>query len=194
MINDRNVNQQLNIRSYAKSIFCSFLSKYILINHGNRSDTCSNPFVGLYYLQLVCCQSGGKVLFVGGKTVAGRQAPCLCRGREASRRRAPPPNSYSQSMTMSSTGTATTTASHRNDRGITTSSSTTISISAALTKECLQRHFPGRRYTNEAVELSSEFLKLFIIEARRRAAIEVRDHTCSYLMWRIMIFVILFLQ
>lgn len=101
-------------------------------------------------------------------------------GREASRRRAPPPNSYSQSMTMSSTGTATTTASHRNDRGITTSSSTTISISAALTKECLQRHFPGRRYTNEAVELSSEFLKLFIIEARRRAAIEVREHTCVH--------------
>jgi hypothetical protein len=79
-------------------------------------------------------------------------------------------------QTMRPTGS--NAASRRNDRDHATtnkSSLTTTSIPSALTKQCLQHHFPGRRFTNEAIELSSEFLKLLVVEARRRAAIEVRS-------------------
>lgn len=77
-------------------------------------------------------------------------------------------------ITMSNSGTT----SHRNDCGKTnmasSASSASSSIPTALTKQCLQLNFPNRRFTNEAVNLSSEFLKLVVVEARRRAAIEVR--------------------
>ena len=42
-----------------------------------------------------------------------------------------------------------------------------------LTKQLLQLHHPDQKYSNEAIELSAELLKLFIVEARRRAKIEV---------------------
>ena len=42
-----------------------------------------------------------------------------------------------------------------------------------LTKQLLQLHHPDQKYSNEAIELSTELLKLFIVEARRRAKIEV---------------------
>ncbi|KAL9178293.1 hypothetical protein ACHAXT_001721 [Thalassiosira profunda] len=45
-------------------------------------------------------------------------------------------------------------------------------VPSSLTKQCLQLHHPDQKLTNEAVELSAEFLRLFIVEARRRAAIE----------------------
>ena len=44
-----------------------------------------------------------------------------------------------------------------------------MSVPTSLTKQLLQLHHPDQKVSNEAVELSSEFLKLFIIEARRRA-------------------------
>ena len=46
-------------------------------------------------------------------------------------------------------------------------------IPPSLAKQCLQLHHPKQKFSNDAVELSSEFLKLFVVEARRRAAIEV---------------------
>jgi len=48
-----------------------------------------------------------------------------------------------------------------------------MSVPTSLTKQLLQLHHPDQKISNEAVELSSEFLKLLIQEARRRAAIEV---------------------
>ncbi|KAL3770060.1 hypothetical protein ACHAWU_005887 [Discostella pseudostelligera] len=69
--------------------------------------------------------------------------------------------------------TDTSAAGHgHTNRTSSTASSAAASIPTALTKQCLQLHFPGRRYTAEAVELASAFLKLLVIEARRRAAIE----------------------
>ena len=46
-------------------------------------------------------------------------------------------------------------------------------VSPPLTKQLLQLHHPDQKYSNEAIELSTELLKLFIVEARRRAKIEV---------------------
>ena len=46
-------------------------------------------------------------------------------------------------------------------------------VSPPLTKQLLQLHHPDQKYSNEAIELSAELLKLFIVEARRRAKIEV---------------------
>ncbi|KAL7543448.1 hypothetical protein ACHAWF_007393 [Thalassiosira exigua] len=48
-------------------------------------------------------------------------------------------------------------------------------IPPELVKRCLLLRHPNQRISNDAVRLSSEFLKRMVIEARRRAAIEVRD-------------------
>ena len=48
-----------------------------------------------------------------------------------------------------------------------------MSIPTSLTKQILQLNHPHQKFSNEAIELTSEFMKLFIIEARRRASIEV---------------------
>ncbi|KAL7531187.1 hypothetical protein ACHAXR_003886 [Thalassiosira sp. AJA248-18] len=48
----------------------------------------------------------------------------------------------------------------------------TTTIPSSITKQCLQLHHPDQRFSNEAVELSSELLRMFVVEARRRAAIE----------------------
>ena len=45
-------------------------------------------------------------------------------------------------------------------------------IPASLTRQLLQLHHPNQRYNNDAITASSELLRLLIIEARRRAAIE----------------------
>lgn len=59
------------------------------------------------------------------------------------------------------------------------SSSTSSAIAAtptippSLIKQCLQLHHPDQRYANDGtIELSSAFIRYFVIEARRRAAIE----------------------
>lgn len=49
---------------------------------------------------------------------------------------------------------------------------TAATVPSSLTKQCLQLHHPEQRFNKDAIELSSEFLKLFVVEARRRAAIE----------------------
>ena len=59
----------------------------------------------------------------------------------------------------------------------TSSSSSTIAatptIPTSLTKQCLLLHHPDQRYANDGtIELSSAFIRYFVIEARRRAAIE----------------------
>ena len=61
---------------------------------------------------------------------------------------------------------------------------TTI-LPTSLVKQCLQLHHPDQRYTNDAIELSSEFLRLLVIEARRRAAIEVSECVCHHYSWKL---------
>jgi hypothetical protein len=49
----------------------------------------------------------------------------------------------------------------------------TPTIPTRLTKQCLLLHHPDQRYANDGtIELSSAFIRYFVIEARRRAAIE----------------------
>lgn len=45
-------------------------------------------------------------------------------------------------------------------------------VPPSLTRQLLTLHHPNQKFTNDAITLSSELLRLFIIEARRRAAIE----------------------
>ncbi|ACI64298.1 predicted protein [Thalassiosira pseudonana CCMP1335] len=45
-------------------------------------------------------------------------------------------------------------------------------IPGDLTRKCLQLHHPYQKIASDAVDLSSELLKLLVVEARRRAAIE----------------------
>mmetsp|Transcript_7362 Transcript_7362/g.11589 ORF Transcript_7362/g.11589 Transcript_7362/m.11589 type:complete len:129 (+) Transcript_7362:34-420(+) len=71
-------------------------------------------------------------------------------------------NPYSR---QTSTITSTTTTS-------TSSSSSPPTISASLTRQLLQLHHSTQRFHSDAISTSSELLRLFIIEARRRAAIE----------------------
>jgi hypothetical protein len=52
------------------------------------------------------------------------------------------------------------------------SSSPPPTVPPSLTRQLLTLHHPNQRFTNDAITLSSELLRLFIIEARRRAAIE----------------------
>ena len=76
---------------------------------------------------------------------------------------------------------STATSGHRRSRGggrNGSSSTGAATIPTSLVKQCLQLHHPDQRYTNDAIELSSEFLRLLVIEARRRAAIEVS--VCHY--------------
>ncbi|KAL3775484.1 hypothetical protein HJC23_013535 [Cyclotella cryptica] len=49
---------------------------------------------------------------------------------------------------------------------------TNATIPPSLIRQCLTLHHPNAKYTNDAVELAAEFVRLLIIEARRRAAIE----------------------
>ncbi|KAL7451922.1 hypothetical protein ACHAWC_003679 [Mediolabrus comicus] len=52
------------------------------------------------------------------------------------------------------------------------SSSPPPTVPPSLTRQLLTLHHPNQKFTNDAITLSSELLRLFIIEARRRAAIE----------------------
>jgi hypothetical protein len=52
------------------------------------------------------------------------------------------------------------------------SSSPPPTVPLSLTRQLLTLHHPNQKFTNDAITLSSELLRLFIIEARRRAAIE----------------------
>jgi hypothetical protein len=49
----------------------------------------------------------------------------------------------------------------------------TATIPPSLIRQCITLHHPQHRCSNEALEMASEFMRLLIIEARRRAAIEV---------------------
>jgi hypothetical protein len=49
-------------------------------------------------------------------------------------------------------------------------------IPGDLTRKCLQLHHPYQKIASDAVDLSSELLKLVVVEARRRAAIEVSQY------------------
>ena len=42
-----------------------------------------------------------------------------------------------------------------------------------LTKKLLQLKNPEQRYTNDAIDSANELIRLFIVEARQRASIEV---------------------
>lgn len=57
--------------------------------------------------------------------------------------------------------------------------SSNATIPSSLIRQCLTLHHPNDKFNNDATELAAEFLKLLIIEARRRAAIEVRWHRCN---------------
>lgn len=50
---------------------------------------------------------------------------------------------------------------------------TATSLEPALTKKLLLQKQPKQRITNEAVLLANELLRLFIVETRQRAAVEV---------------------
>ncbi len=76
-------------------------------------------------------------------------------------------NPYSRQS--SSTLTNTTTA---NSSSSLPSSSSPPTVPPSLTRQLLTLHHPNQKFTNDAITLSSELLRLFIIEARRRAAIE----------------------
>ncbi len=67
---------------------------------------------------------------------------------------------------------STTTGHHQGNRGGRNASSTAAMIPTGLAKQCLQLHHPNQRFMNDAIELSSKLLRLLVIEARRRAAIE----------------------
>ncbi|KAL7473419.1 hypothetical protein ACHAXS_013873 [Conticribra weissflogii] len=49
---------------------------------------------------------------------------------------------------------------------------TTKTIPPPLIQQCLHLHHPDQKFSKEAVDLTSELLRLFVLEARRRAAIE----------------------
>jgi hypothetical protein len=53
---------------------------------------------------------------------------------------------------------------------------TVTTIEPALTKKLLLLRQPKQRITTEAVLMANELLRLFIVEARQRAAIEVRRY------------------
>ncbi|KAL3768627.1 hypothetical protein ACHAW5_004322 [Stephanodiscus triporus] len=75
---------------------------------------------------------------------------------------------------------SSTTSGHQRSRGGRSASSTAATIPTSLAKTCLQLHHPDQRFTNDAIELSSEFLKFFVVEARRRAAIELNGgYSCT---------------
>jgi hypothetical protein len=51
-------------------------------------------------------------------------------------------------------------------------------LEPSLTRKLLLQHHPNQRITNDAVNAANELLRLFIIEARHRAAVEVRSLIC----------------
>ena len=55
------------------------------------------------------------------------------------------------------------------------STPTAATIPPSLIRQCITLHHRNHRCSNEAIEMASEFIRLLIIEARRRAAIEVRE-------------------
>ncbi len=72
-------------------------------------------------------------------------------------------NPYSRQSSSTLTNTTTKSSS---------SSSPPPTVPPSLTRQLLTLHHPNQKFTNDAITLSSELLRLFIIEARRRAAIE----------------------
>ena len=48
-------------------------------------------------------------------------------------------------------------------------------FSPALARACIRLRHPNQRVSPAAAELTAEFLRRFVVEARRRAAIEVRE-------------------
>ena len=83
-------------------------------------------------------------------------------------------NPYSRQTSTTATSAATTNSSSSS------SSSSPPTISASLTRQLLQLHHPNQRYTNDALSTSAELLRLIIIEAQRRAAIEAECESEVY--------------
>ena len=75
------------------------------------------------------------------------------------------------------TSTTSTTVTSAAD----SSSSSPPTISASLTRQLLQLHHPNQRFNNDAISTSSELLRLLIIEAKRRAAIEAECESEVYI-------------
>ena len=70
-------------------------------------------------------------------------------------------------------GGSTKKSSSASSSSSSTIATATPTIPPSLTKQCLQLHHPDQRYANDGtIELSSAFIRYFVIEARRRAAIE----------------------
>ena len=83
-------------------------------------------------------------------------------------------NPYSRQTSTTATSTAAATAPSSS------SSSSPPTISASLTRQLLLHHHPNQRYTNDALSTSAELLRLIIIEAQRRAAIEAECESEVY--------------
>lgn len=78
-------------------------------------------------------------------------------------------NPYSRQSSSTLTNTTTT---NNSSSSLPSSSSPPPTVPPSLTRQLLTLHHPNQKFTNDAITLSSELLRLFIIEARRRAAIE----------------------
>jgi hypothetical protein len=70
-----------------------------------------------------------------------------------------------------------TTDDRKEGRSKTSAEAMTVTtLEPALTKKLLLLGQPKQRITSEAVLMANELLRLFIVEARQRAAIEVRRY------------------
>ena len=85
-------------------------------------------------------------------------------------------NPYSRQTSTTATSTAAATAPSSSF----SSSSSPPTISASLPRQLLLLHHPNQRYTNDALSTSAELLRLIIIEAQRRAAIEAECESEVY--------------
>ena len=56
-----------------------------------------------------------------------------------------------------------------------TSSSAKATINPSLARKLILSKHPKQRISNEAIQLTSELLRLFVLEARNRASVEVSD-------------------
>ena len=79
-------------------------------------------------------------------------------------------NPYSRRQSSSTLTNTTTT--NNSSSSLPSSSSSPPTVPPSLTRQLLTLHHPNQKFTYDAITLSSELLRLFIIEARRRAAIE----------------------
>ena len=102
----------------------------------------------------------------------GFWAPCSPKPRA----RSPPrlhihSKNLEQEMTLSKRRESKTMTN--NDHSA-SSAPSTATIPTSLIRQCITLHHPNHKISNDALEMASEFIRLVVIEARRRASIEVR--------------------